>query len=386
VDCSSGELPRTITIQCAVNPPPPPPPPTSPFCGDGTCDSGENCSNCSADCGICPPPPPSNCPTQSNFSSNCNNVSLLSTAPNTNNVSPSCSGTDCTGTYLIDCDSSGNWTNIRDNCYVPPPPTPPPPSGQATSFIITSEAKGGNIGTQLDFALLTYPDIAFGATLGDLVPYQPNQTDWDNLAAYLSNFTTSRPHYPTKGDHEIGGFVLFYGLPLNYYFDVNDYRFFVFDHRYTGPTDIIENLADGNTTTVQLAIEESGTLGLKGIIFNHYQWYVNVPPNTGCAGQKSYANNPPSSMTSLFEANNILVVFQADNAGWCDNIVNGIHYIKVSGFGRYYLGGLHESGQWFVLYEDDGFGNITVSQIISSGNLRGGPPLPGDIINTVSIP
>jgi len=156
--------PEPRCVASSTGSPPPPQPPPSSGCGAttyaaGSCGSvnvaagnlGDPYSaSCPGSCvgsitGSCtttgwliadtcappppPPPPPVQCPQTPLPSSNCNNVILGPVTAPLSNIVGTCSGTDCTGTFVADCDASGNWVNIQDNCYqpVPPPPPPPPP-------------------------------------------------------------------------------------------------------------------------------------------------------------------------------------------------------------------------------------------------------------------
>lgn len=201
--------------------------------------------------------------------------------------------------------------------------------GGPITFSVVGEAKGKSyIKQNLQYIDQNTP-AHFTVTLGDQLCYGSGCDDWSQYKVDTSWFSTKYPVWPVKGDQDTG-YEGYYGLPTaNYYFDYGPARFVFFDYRgfggYPKTTDLLTNYDNSSTATLTQALQEAKSANKHVFIFTHTQYY-----SENC-GTKSYANSPPSSLTDLFEQNNVRIVFQGDNPGYSNIVRNGVYYLRPSG-------------------------------------------------------
>jgi len=288
--------------------------------------------------------------------------------------------------------------------------------GSGFTFTVIGECKDGCndalANAVENYIAANHSDQFFSATLGDMIAYPPSCSNFSSLANGFGNYMDTHITWPARGDQEPEScFLSFYNLDsMTYYFDLGPIRFIVIN--YTGfgghpdPDDSFTNAETGAVLTLQQVLEEAKSQGRHSIVFGHVQWFMR----DGASGRKGYCNDGSSSepcqlgvtgdvcpcrgsgTVSLFEANDVKMVFQADNQGYNRATVNGIEYVHASLMKRSSgsEGHCENNGGWldvpancqafFVEVEVDG-SNITMRAIEApSGNVfdtvtvQAGPP------------
>lgn len=232
--------------------------------------------------------------------------------------------------------------------FPPDPPFDPRPlmrgvqqsyNGGTLSFSVIGEAKNGCSANPIfDYIDQNRPSD-FSATMGDMVRYPPAWENFEPLAECAGWFMRSHPTWPAIGDQEQQpNYYNFYGLPTDSFaFDMGPARFVFLSYfdppnvdgglsgKYPTEETPVLNYDTNITRTLRDTLEQATAQDKHIFVFSHVQYYSSG------SGTKYYCCSPPSSIVNMYAANNVRIVFQADNPGYSTSLRNGVYYIRSSG-------------------------------------------------------
>ena len=209
------------------------------------------------------------------------------------------------------------------------------------SYVVIGEGKNGCNHGMCDDAeaeiIANESGRDFLLTLGDMTAFPADCSDLSTTADGIGDLMRLEPHWAANGDQEPDGcYLTFYNLPSpNYWFDLGQWRYITNEYKNPTLADVFTNALTGVTATYQQVLDGTGNGSPhpgNAVVFDHEQFvmWADAPSpkcDTNCSGGVCRCQN---TMRAAFEANNVKIVFQADNKGYGRILDNGVHYVWTS--------------------------------------------------------